>query len=100
MRTFLAAFLGIPFRYWDDVCMASGIFLVLVGVWLRYRIVEVRMFAEEDVKSRKYTEEQAERRVRNRTLLINAVIVAGMGLVIAAVLILVMQSEMSYVATE
>ncbi len=100
MRTFLATFLGIPFRYWDDVCIGTGIFLILVGVWLRYRIVEVRMFAEEDVKSRKYTEEQAERRVRNRTLLINAVIVAGMGLVIAAVLILVMQSEMSYVATE
>ena len=74
--------------------------MILVGVWLRYRIVEVRMFAEEDVKSRKYTEEQVERRVRNRTLLINAVIVAGMGLVVAAVLILVVQSELSYVATE
>ncbi len=93
-----ASFLGIPLQYLDEVYMAVGVLFIVVGVWLRYRIVEVRMQTEEDVKNRKISEDQAERHVRNRTRLINLTIVAGMGLTIAAMCLLAVQSELNSVA--
>lgn len=92
----LDSFLGIPFQRWDDVCLAVGIFMIVLGVWLRNQILEVQMVAEEDVKSRKLSADEAKSRVRNRTRLVNLIIVAGIGFTMGAVLILVIQSELAF----
>lgn len=92
----LDSFLGIPFQRWDDVFLAVGIFMIVLGVWLRNQILEVQMVAEEDVKSRKLSADEAKSRVRNRTRLVNLIIVAGIGFTMGAVLILVIQSELAF----
>ncbi|MBI3886598.1 MAG: hypothetical protein HY302_12845 [Opitutae bacterium] len=90
-----AELIGIPLRYLDEVFMVIGVAAIVLGVWMRYRIVEIRMQAEEDVKSRKLSQEQADRRVRNRTILVHLIIVVGMALAVAAVGLLIVESEMN-----
>lgn len=96
----MTTFLGISFQRLDDVCLAGGVVLILLGVWLRNQLGEVQMLAEEDIKIRRLTPEGARRRVRNRTLMVNLILVAGIVLSLSSLLILVVQSELSFMVAE
>ena len=73
--------------------MGAGAILLIVGIWLRTQILEVRMQAEEDVKSRKISVEGANRQVKRTTLLINFTLLLGALLVGLAILAIIVHAD-------
>ena len=73
--------------------MGAGIILLIIGIWLRMQILEVRMQAEEDVKSRKISVEGANRQVKRTTLLINFTLLLGALLVGLAILAIIVHAD-------
>ena len=73
--------------------MGAGVVLLIIGIWLRMQILEVRMQAEEDVKSRKISVEGANRQVKRTTLLINFTLLLGALLVGLAILAIIVHAD-------
>ena len=85
--------LGLPLQDWSQMFMGAGAILLIVGIWLRTQILEVRMQAEEDVKSRKISVEGANRQVKRTTLLINFTLLLGALLVGLAILAIIVHAD-------
>ena len=73
--------------------MGAGAILLIIGIWLRIQILEVRMQAEEDVKSRTLSAEGANRQVKRTTLLINLTLFLGALLVGLAILAIIVHAD-------
>ena len=84
---------GLPLQEWSQMFMGAGVVLLIIGIWLRMQILEVRMQAEEDVKSRKISVEGANRQVKRTTLLINFTLLLGALLVGLAILAIIVHAD-------
>lgn len=70
----LVSFISTP----DQVAFAIGAALALFGVYVRLRLAHFAMHAEEQVKERRMTEDQARRRVALLTFTAPAAVVVGL----------------------
>ena len=86
---------GLPLQEWSQMLMGAGAILSIIGIWLRLRIVEVRIQAEEDIKNRKISADGAELQVKRQTLLINCTLLLGVIFVCLAIMALILRADIA-----